>query len=100
MEGINFKRDLIENFIEVPKNFERFQQETLADIGNLVENTKNVDPEKGEIIHEFIKCLINLHDGVGKGTKLHSLHKNVKASEKYTGSMTKIMTLRIGLWTN
>ena len=57
MEGINFKRDLIENFIEVPKNFERFQQETLVDIGNLVENTKNVDPEKGKIIHEFIKCL-------------------------------------------
>ena len=82
MEGINFKRDLIENFIEVPKNFERFQQETLVDIGNLVENTKNVDPEKGEIIHEFIKCLINLHDGVGKETKLHSLHKKRESIRK------------------
>ena len=40
MEGINFKRDLIENFIKVSKSFERFPQETLADIENLVENIK------------------------------------------------------------
>ena len=57
MEGINFRRELIENFIEVSKSFERFPQETLLDIDNLVENIKKVDPEKGEIIHEFIECL-------------------------------------------
>ena len=34
-----------------------------------------MDPEKGEIIHEFIECLINLHDGVGKDTELHNFHK-------------------------
>ena len=59
MEGINFKRDLIENFIEVSKSFEMFPKETLADIDNLVENIKTVNPGKGEIIHEFIECLIN-----------------------------------------
>ena len=40
MEEINFKRDLSENFIEVSKGFERFPQETLADIDNLFENIK------------------------------------------------------------
>ena len=97
MEGINFKRDLIENFIEVSKNFESFPQEALADIDNLVENIKKVDPEKGEIIHKFIECL----DGIGKETELHiAFIKNVKALEKHTGSMTKIVTLWTGSWTN
>ena len=40
MEEINFKRDLSENFIEQSKGFERFPQETLADIDNLFENIK------------------------------------------------------------
>ena len=79
MEGINFKRDLIENFIEVSKNFERFPQETLADIDNLVENIKNVDPKKGETIHKFIECLINLHYSVGKETELHSFHEKYES---------------------
>ena len=82
MEGIYFKKDLIENFIEVSKSFERFPQETLADINNIVEDIKKVDPEKGEIIHEFIECLINLHDGVGKETELHSFHKNCESIRK------------------
>ena len=47
MEGINFKRDLIENFIEVSKTFERFLQKTLADIDNLIENIKKSRPWKG-----------------------------------------------------
>ena len=40
MERINFKRDLIENFIEISKSFETSPQETLTDIDNLVENIK------------------------------------------------------------
>ena len=60
-----------------------------------------MDPEKGEIIHKFIECLINLLDGVGKETELHTAFiKNVKALEKHTGSMTKIMTMWTGLWTD
>ena len=82
MEGINFKRDLTENFIEVFKSFERLPRETLADIGNPVENIKNVDPEKGEIIHEFIECLIILQDGVRKETELHTFHKKYESIEK------------------
>ena len=82
MEGIYFKKDLIENFIEVSKSFERFPQETLADINNIVEDIKKVDPEKGEIIHEFIECLINLHDGVGKGTELPSFHEKCESIRK------------------
>ena len=77
MEGINFKRDLIEKFIEVSKSFQRFPQETLADIDNLVENIKKANPEKEEIIHGFIEYLINLHNDVGKETKLHSLQKKM-----------------------
>ena len=72
MEEINFKRDLFENFIEVSKGFERFPQETLTDIDNLFENIKKVDTQKGEIIHKFIVCFINLYDGVGKQTKFRS----------------------------
>ena len=56
-----------------------------------------MDPEKGEIIYEFIECLINLHNGVGKETKLHNFHKNVKALERNTGSMTKMMMLQTEL---
>ena len=41
-----------------------------------------MNPEKGEIIHEFIECLINLHDGVGKGTELHSFHKKCESIRK------------------
>ena len=41
-----------------------------------------MDPEKGEAIHEFIKCLINLHDGVGKETQLHSFHKKCESIRK------------------
>ena len=55
MEGINFKRDLIEYFMKVSKGSERFPQETLTDVDTLVENIKKVDPEKGEIIQEFIQ---------------------------------------------
>ena len=44
MEGINFKRDFTENFIEVSKSLDRFPQETLADIDNLVENIKKSRP--------------------------------------------------------
>ena len=39
-------------------------------------------PEKGEIIYEFIECLMNLHDGVGKETKLHSFHKKCESIRK------------------
>ena len=39
-------------------------------------------PEKGEIIHEFIECLINLHDGVGKETELHNFHKKCESIRK------------------
>ena len=70
--------------------FERFLQETLADIDNLVENIKKVDPEKDEIIHEFIKCLIKLHDGIGKETKLHIFHKKWLNDEDYD-TVNKIM---------
>ena len=49
MEGINFKRDLIETFIEVSKSFERFPQETLADIDNLVENIKKLTLKRGKL---------------------------------------------------
>ena len=41
-----------------------------------------MDPEKGEIIHEFIECLINLHDGLGKEIKLHSFHKKYESVRK------------------
>ena len=44
MEGINFKIDFTENFIEVSKSLDRFPQETLADIDNLVENIKKSRP--------------------------------------------------------
>ena len=82
MEEISFKRGLIEHFIEVYKSFEMFPQETLADIDNLVENFKKADPEKGAFIHEFIECLINLHNGVGKETELHSFHKKCESISK------------------
>ena len=70
--------------------FKRFLQETLADIDNLVENIKKVDPEKDEIIHEFIKCLIKLYDGIGKETKLHIFHKKWLNDEDYD-TVNKIM---------
>ena len=82
MEEISFKRGLSEHFIEVYKSFEMFPQETLADIDNLVENLKKADPEKGAFIHEFIECLINLHNGVGKETELHSFHKKCESIRK------------------
>ena len=71
MKGINFKRDPIENFIE-----------NRADIGNLVENIKKLNTEKGEVIHKFFECLINLHDGVGKEKELHSFHKKCESIRK------------------
>ena len=69
MERINFKRDLIENFIEVSTSFERFLQETLTYIDNFFENIEKIDPEKWVITHEFIEYLISEHDGVGKETE-------------------------------
>ena len=53
MEWINFKRDLMENFIKVSKSFERFSQETLEDIDNLVENFKKSTLKR-------LKLLMNL----------------------------------------
>ena len=41
-----------------------------------------MDPEKGEIIHEFIECLINLHDGMSKETELHSFYKKCESIRK------------------
>ena len=41
-----------------------------------------MDPEKREIIHEFNECLINLRDGVGKDTELHSFHKIYESIRK------------------
>ena len=41
-----------------------------------------MDPGKGETIHEFIECLINLCDGVGKETELHSFHKKCESIRK------------------
>ena len=82
MERINFKRDLIENFIEVSTSFERFLQETLTYIDNFFENIEKIDPEKWVITHEFIEYLISEHDGVGKETELHSFHKNCESISK------------------
>ena len=82
MEGINFKKDLIENFIEVSKSSERFPQKTFSDINNIVKDIKKVDPEKGEIIHEFIECPINLHDGMSKATELHSFYEKCESIRK------------------
>ena len=65
------------------KIFERFPQETLADIDNLIENIfKKTDAEKGESIHKFIECLINLHNDVGKETELHSVHRKCESIRK------------------
>ena len=82
MERINFKRDLIENFIEVSTSFERFLQETLTYIDNFFENIEKIDPEKWVITQEFIEYLISLHDGVGKETELHSFHKKCESISK------------------
>ena len=41
-----------------------------------------MDPKRGEIIHKSIECLINLHNGVGKETKLHSFHKKCESIRK------------------
>ena len=82
MEGIDFRRELIENFIEVSKSFERFPQETLVDIDNLVENIKKVDPEKGGNYSWIYWMPINLHDGVGKEIELHSFHKKCENIRK------------------
>ena len=41
-----------------------------------------MDPEKVEIINEFIECPINLYDGVGKETELHSFHKKCESIRK------------------
>ena len=49
MEGINFKIDFTENFIEVSKSLDRFPQETLADIDNLVENIKKWTLKRGNL---------------------------------------------------
>ena len=49
-----------------------------------------MDPKKGEIIHEFIKCLIKLHDGIGKETKLHIFHEKWLNDEDYD-TVNKIM---------
>ena len=82
MERINFKRDLIENFIEVSTSFERFLQETLTYIDNFFENIEKIDPEKWVITQEFIEYVISLHDGVGKETELHSFHKKCESISK------------------
>ena len=47
MEGINYKRYLVENSIEVSKSFERFPREILADIDNFVENIQKSALSKG-----------------------------------------------------
>ena len=41
-----------------------------------------MDPGKAETIQEFIECLINLCDGVGKETELHSFHKKCESIRK------------------
>ena len=41
-----------------------------------------VNPEKVEIINEFIECLINFHDGIGKETELYSFHKKYESVRK------------------
>ena len=56
MEGINFKRDLIENFVEVSKTFEKFPQETLADIDNLVENIKKWTLKRGKLFMNLLNA--------------------------------------------
>ena len=56
MEGINFKRDLIEKFVEVSKTFEKFPQETLADIDNLVENIKKWTLKRGKLFMNLLNA--------------------------------------------
>ena len=63
-------------------SFERFPRETLADIDNLAENIKKVDPEQGEVIHEFIECPINLDNGICKEIKLDNFHKKCEIIRK------------------
>ena len=56
MEGVNFIRDLIENFNEVSKSFKRFPQETLADIDNLVENIKKWTLKRGKLFMNLLNA--------------------------------------------
>ena len=56
MEEINVKRDLIENFIELSKSFERFQQETLADMDNFVENIKKWTLKRWKLLMNLLNA--------------------------------------------
>ena len=92
MEGINFRKILIENLKTSLTSCTESTRQNKENIDDLIFKIKNFDKEKGEIVHDFIQSLISLHQNVSKETDIIVINKKCQSFMK--AYKERIMTFR------
>ena len=82
MEGINFRKILIENLKTSLTSCTKSTRQNKENIDDLIFKIKNFDKEKGEIVHDFIQSLISLHQNVSKETDIIVINKKCQSIMK------------------
>ena len=82
MEGINFRKILIENLKTSLTSCTESTRQNKENIDDLIFKIKNFDKEKGEIVHDFIQSLISLHQNVSKETDIIVINKKCQSIMK------------------